>query len=323
MNNEKPKTALAQLMDSVPRINQGKIEETKKDDENLFDSATGVENTTTDLGFMVMQYLDPNDCRPWAYADRPEEEMGNIDELAESIKLHGQQEPILVRQAVNSSGDYDYEIIFGNRRWRACLQADVKLIAIVKPLSNQQAALYQKEENENRKDLSDLSRAKSYKTQLDAGIFNSEKELSDILGISKQNLNDIMAYTRLPAELIDVLPHLNTISRKTVVKMSVLSKEKKKLKCMVTLAAQIDAKKITASNIEKYINKAMEIRYPKAHKEPENIFEVNDADNRLMFTIKQSASGDTTIKIHRRLKPTFELKNLRDDIYQYLVSGAR
>jgi len=113
---------------------------------------------------VTLKYLDVNHCRPWMFADRPENEMGDINSLSESIKITGQQEPILVRPTDNEKKE-QYEIIFGHRRWRACKKIGTKVLAIIKAVTDREASLFQKEENENRKDLSDFAKAKSFKAQ--------------------------------------------------------------------------------------------------------------------------------------------------------------
>lgn len=318
MSNEKPKTALAQLMDSVK-----KPDETDRDTGVVATVAqapaavapTQTHSTQTEAVIMLQQ-IDPDMCQPWDYADRPEDEMGDIDSLTTSIKANGQQEPVLLRQTPTARGKIQYEVIFGNRRWRACKLAGVKMLSIVKPLSDQQAALYQKEENENRKDLSDLARARSYKAQLDAGIFRSERELSEKLGISRQSLNDILSFNRLPNELTESLSNLKNVSRKTVVKMSVMSKEKKKLKCLLTLTPKINTRLITSSNIEKEVAKMMGTA-PKPDKTISTM--VKDDQGRAMFSVMQSPKGETIIKINASMKEKIELEGLKTSIQEYLL----
>lgn len=159
-------------------------------------------------------------CAPWAYADRGIPEMGNIEELAQSIKINGQQEPALVRKIKDSQ---KYEIIFGHRRWLACKCAHVPLLAMVKELTDKEAAIAQKEENENRENLSDYSKALNYKTLLDNDIFKNESELAIQLNIKRSTLSDIMCFTKLPDKLLSNIEKPHELPKRLAVKLSSIS----------------------------------------------------------------------------------------------------
>lgn len=159
-------------------------------------------------------------CAPWAYADRSTPEMGNIEELAQSIKINGQQEPALVRKISNSQ---KYEIIFGHRRWLACKCAHVPLLAMVKELTDKEAAVAQKEENENRENLSDYSKALNYKALLDNNIFKNESELAIQLNIKRSTLSDIMCFTKLPQQVLSGIEKPHELPKRLAAKLLSIS----------------------------------------------------------------------------------------------------
>jgi len=169
--------------------------------------------------------LDPSQCKPWNYADRDQSEMGDIEQLANSIKANGQQEPALVRRInINNSPELRYEVIFGHRRWLACKLANQPLLAMVKDLSDQQAAICQKEENENRENLSDFARAFNYKKLLDNHIFKSERELAANFNVNKSTLADLMSYTKIPDQLLKALKTPHLLPKRSAIKLSQLCK---------------------------------------------------------------------------------------------------
>lgn len=252
MANNKPKSAMASLLDfasdnpvaskidkPVTQTYEYNIQQEEGDNKNI--------NTANEI-----IELSPSDCVLWQFADRPQEELGDISQLAQSMKMHGQQEPALVRPA--SSGKYKYEIIFGNRRWRAAAQVDIKLLAVVKELNDKEAARCQKEENENRQHLSDYARALSYRSQIDSGVFSTEKELAQYLGISKQTLNDIMAYLRVPAEIRESISNFRYLSKSMVIKLAFLAKKKENIIKISKLGLKISEGKVTTGNIEKLLD---------------------------------------------------------------------
>lgn len=267
-----------------------------------------VESTATPE--FSLRYLEPDNCRPWIFADRPTEEMGDLEALAKSIKEHGQQEPVLARLA----SDGKYEIIFGNRRWRACKKIQSRLLAIVKPVTDQEAAVFQNEENENRKDLSDLARARSYKLQVESGVFPSEAALSKALGISTQSLNDIMAFNRVPEELSDLIPNFRELSRKTVVKLAVLAKNKKHLPALKKLANKIGNKKITAANLEAELMKS-EVGKTVP---PTSVLAGLNKEGKKLFTINKKASGSVTVQLTRAAAENVDIEKLRKTLLDML-----
>ena len=295
MSRKKPQSAMAALLDFSDNTLSEDITTTVVESDEKVSEIKKV-NTFNDpfLNESRILEISPDECILWPYADRPIDELGDIESLATSIKQHGQQEPVLIRRNKQNT-NHKYEIIFGNRRWRASQQANTKLLAVFKDLSDQQAALCQKEENENRKELSDYARALSYKSQIDGGVFKSETELSKFLGISKQTLNDIMSFLRVPEILRDKIKGYKYLSKKMVTKLASLSKDKDKLDVLIHLADKIGDKIITTSNIDEYVHKFLT---------PKNT--VKNLENK--FLIKKTASGKTLLKTQKKANGDIYLK---------------
>lgn len=235
-------------------------------------------------------------CCPWNYADRSEAEMGDLKSLEDSIKNHGQLEPILVRPC-NKDTSIKYEIIFGNRRWRACHNLNVPIKAIVKNLSDQESAIAQKEENENRKGISYYSRAIFYKKLLNDGVFVTEKDLADSMKIPKQTLNDIMSYTRIDETLLNKLQFPHKLSKKMASKLATLSKKislgtlsPSYVDALYSILPDIDAKKISYRTIDTRIEKLTLL--------PENNgSSIKKADSSSLFKITTDSFGNVNIFI--------------------------
>ncbi len=84
-----------------------------------------------------------------------------LNELAESIRLHGVLQPLLVRPMPNGR----YRIVAGERRWRACRIAGEETVpAIIREMSDGEAAELTLIENLQREDLSPLEEAEGYRT---------------------------------------------------------------------------------------------------------------------------------------------------------------
>lgn len=103
--------------------------------------------------------LDPALCLPSMVSDRSMEDLDQgVEELAESVKVNGQQVPILVRPHPTEDGRF--QIAFGHRRVRACLKLNRAVLGIVKDLSDEQLVISQGQENQQRKDLTYIQRCR-------------------------------------------------------------------------------------------------------------------------------------------------------------------
>ncbi len=255
-----------------------------------------IKNKETNSNFGKLIKVEPSECILWPYTDRPIDELGDISALAESLKQNGQQEPILLRPNQQPTS-HKYEVIFGNRRWRAAQKVNIKLIGILKLVTDQEGALFQKEENENRKDISDFAKAISYKSQLDGGVFKSESELSKSLGMSKQTLNDIMSFIRVPEELRETINNYKQLSRKLVSKLATLSKNKKNIDILVQVSDKISSGIINSTNIEIYLasyDQNSKAGFKTAGKQRSTTYKIN---NNPIYLLKKDKTGNYKIFI--------------------------
>ncbi|WP_298118092.1 ParB/RepB/Spo0J family partition protein [Flavobacterium sp.] len=96
-----------------------------------------------------------------------------LKELAESIKEHGILQPILVRPYVDEKSNWqDYQLVCGERRYRAALQAGLEEIPCnVRVLTDEEAFELQIIENLERKDVHPLDEADAFKQMLDSGKY--------------------------------------------------------------------------------------------------------------------------------------------------------
>lgn len=201
-----------------------------------------------------------NRCVPWKYADRSEDEMGDLDSLSHSISKYGQQEPILVRQISKSeNSSIEFEIIFGHRRWRACSLINKPLKAMVREITDQQAAIAQKEENGNREDISDYSKAIYYTKLLDNDVFANQNELARELGIGRTTLTDLLSYSRIPSSILKVIPNPHKLKKLYAVRIAKLSQnaDEKTLEALKDIIFRAVAGKITVRSIEPELRLAL------------------------------------------------------------------
>lgn len=124
-----------------------------------------------------------------------------LEELAQSIKVHGVIQPIVVKPA----GSGKYEIIAGERRWRACRQAGLKEIpAIIKTLDDRATAEISLIENLQREDLNPLEEAEAYEALITEHHLTQE-EIAGRVGKSRPVIANALRLLQLPTEIQKML----------------------------------------------------------------------------------------------------------------------
>jgi len=131
-------------------------------------------------------YLDISFVKPCPTQPRKIFDQDGLNELSESIKTHGVLQPIVVRQK-NSQGFY--EIIAGERRWKASILAGQKKIpAIVKVIDDHNAFLLSIIENLQRMDLSPIEEAETYQRLMDDGY--THDQIASMLNKSRSYISN-------------------------------------------------------------------------------------------------------------------------------------
>lgn len=121
-----------------------------------------------------------------------------LTELASSISAHGLLEPIVVRRKENGY----YEIIAGERRWRAARMAGLsELPALLRELSDEEAALLSLIENLQREDLNPVEEAQGYRDLIDTFSLTQEEAASRV-GKSRAEVANLLRILRLPQSVL-------------------------------------------------------------------------------------------------------------------------
>jgi len=121
-----------------------------------------------------------------------------LEELAASIKKNGVMQPILVRPSKQPG---KYELIAGERRWRAAKLAKLEEIPVlVRAIGDQQALEMALVENIQRQDLSPLEEAQGYERLIDEFKYTQEK-LASTIGKSRSHVANTIRLLSLPAEV--------------------------------------------------------------------------------------------------------------------------
>ena len=119
-----------------------------------------------------------------------------LSELADSIREKGLVQPILVRPEPGSSGSY--EIVAGERRWRASQRAGLHTIpVIVRDLADQEVLELAIIENVQRADLNAIEEAAGYQELIERYAYTQER-LAEVIGKSRSHLANTLRLLKLP-----------------------------------------------------------------------------------------------------------------------------
>ena len=147
-----------------------------------------------------VQEISVREIRPNPYQPRKIFTEEGIDELKQSILQHGILQPIIVKKSIKG-----YEIVVGERRFRAAKEAGLKKVpVIVKILNDEEMMELAVLENLQREDLTPIEEAIAYQTLLDH-LKVTQEELAKRLGKSRPHITNHIRLLTLPKEIQDLI----------------------------------------------------------------------------------------------------------------------
>ena len=154
------------------------------------------------LRHVPIEFLRRNPNNP-----RKEFDEGDLKDLATSIREKGLLQPIIVRQIDNGSESQEdgYEIVAGERRWRASQQAGIHEVpVIIRNVSDGEAFEIALIENIQRADLDPVEEAMGYRQLMDRFDYTQE-QMAGTLGKSRSHIANSMRLLKLPEGIQDKL----------------------------------------------------------------------------------------------------------------------
>lgn len=165
-----------------------------------------------------------------------------LQELADSIKQHGVLQPLLVRPLTTGG----YQLVAGERRWRASRLAELKEVpVIIKELSDTEAMEIAIIENLQREDLNPIEEAEGLQALIDKCGYTQE-EVATSVGKSRPAITNALRLLRLPEEVRQMTKD-GDISAGHARALLAFDNEPMMLEC----AKQIVDKKLTVRDVEK------------------------------------------------------------------------
>lgn len=181
--------------------------------------------------------IEPNRTQP-----RKEFDEKALSELAESISKHGLLQPLLVRPLTLGG----YQIVAGERRYRACRMAGLTEVPVtIRELSDGETMEIALIENLQREDLTPVEEALGYKSLMDEHGF-SQEEVAQSVGRSRPAVANALRLLKLPQSVIALIND-GKISAGHARALLVLENEEQMLK----LAEEITKKDLSVRQVEK------------------------------------------------------------------------
>lgn len=246
--------------------------------------------------------LRVQDIVPNQYQPRTVFQEDKIKELAQTIRTHGIIQPIVVRK--NSEGSY--ELIAGERRWRAVQSLEWETVpAIIREMSDTETASVALIENLQREELTVIEEALAYERLLELHSLTQEA-LAQRLGKSQSTIANKMRLLKLPESVQQALLAKKITERHARALIALKDAEKQELILQEIIDKELNVKE-TEARIARIVNAQPKKKRPK-------LKGINKDMRIAMNTIRQSLSmvSDTGINLETEEED-------KDDYYQITI----
>jgi ParB family chromosome partitioning protein len=245
--------------------------------------------------------LTPNPFQPRTVMDE-----GKIDELARSIRANGIIQPIVVRKAGAA-----YEIIAGERRWRAAQRAGLlKVPVVVRDTPDDQLLAAALIENIQREDLNPIEEAHAYRRLTDE-LHLTQDQIADAVGKDRSTIANTLRLLKLPREMRDGVS-AGTLAMGHARALLGLPDEAAQLR----VGREVVAKQLSVRETEVLVKKSLEPTPERA--EPPKDVHTRAAEEKLRFAL------GTRVRIFRkrrggRIEVDFGSEEELQRLYEYLT----
>lgn len=236
------------------------------------------------------------------YQPRKEFSEEKIQELAQSIKENGLIQPIIVRK----SPVLGYEILAGERRYRASIAAGLSEVpVIVKQLSDQDMMLHSIIENLQRENLNPIEEAKAYQSLIDKGFTHTE--IAEKMGKSRPYITNLVRLLGLPKHiLIEVESgRLSQAHARLLIQLSSNKQDK--------LLNRIQTENLSVRQVEQILQKTKKIS------KKERDYFVKEEEQ----TLKKILGLEVQIKLQKKDSGKITISFHNQDEYQQFINSLK
>ena len=226
--------------------------------------------TTVTNNEVDIDQLTPNRQQP-----RMEVEAANLDELTQSIRVHGVIQPIIVRKT-----DGGFEIVAGERRWRAAQRAGLlRVPVVIRNVEDDKLLQLALIENIQRENLNPVDEASAYRRLIDE-LKLSQEEVAVAVGKDRSTIANALRLLRLPDDLkADLAAGLLSVGHARA--LLGLRDEKTQRQA----AREVVARGLSVREVEVLIRKLSRAEEPTPPTPPTQDVHVRAAEERLRFVL--------------------------------------
>lgn len=149
--------------------------------------------------------LDPRRIKVSQFANRHEASfsLAEFADFKEDLRESGGNiVPVKVRPVDGPQGEQDYELVYGHRRHRACLELGLPVKAVVEAVDDKKLFIEMDRENRGRAALSPWEQGVMYLKALTTGLFPNQRRLASEMGLSQASVSKSIAIGGIPHEVI-------------------------------------------------------------------------------------------------------------------------
>jgi ParB family chromosome partitioning protein len=156
-------------------------------------------------GVLPSKKLDPKFVKPSKWANRHDKsfEGQEFSDLKAEIQSAGGNVQAIKVRPIPGTSPQEYEIVFGHRRHRACLELDLLILATIESIDDKELFKEMDRENRLRADLRPYEQGLMYVRALDEGLFSSQRKLAEDLGLQSSNVSTAINIARLPKAVLE------------------------------------------------------------------------------------------------------------------------
>ena len=236
------------------------------------------------------------------YQPRKEFSEEKIQELAQSIKENGLIQPIIVRK----SPVLGYEILAGERRYRASIAAGLSEVpVIVKQLSDQDMMLHSIIENLQRENLNPIEEAKAYQSLIDKGFTHTE--IAEKMGKSRPYITNLVRLLGLPKHILAEVEsgRLSQAHARLLIQLSSDKQDK--------LLNRIQTENLSVRQVEQILQKTKKIS------KKEKDYFVKEEEQ----TLKKILGLEVQIKLQKKDSGKITISFHNQDEYQQFINSLK
>ena len=266
-----------------------------------------IDNSTEENGDKLVNI---NDIEPKRDQPRKHFDEEALKELADSIAMHGVIQPLLVRPL----SDGGYQLIAGERRWRASRMAGLTQVpVVVREMTDMEAMELALIENLQREDLNPIEEAEGYKLLMDTYSFTQE-QAAEKVGKSRPAVANAMRLLVLPQEVLDMVKQ-GLISSGHARTLLPLSDEK----LIIKLAEEISQKELSVRETERIVKTLLKPKSENTKKKSKRDPYYDECE----IAIREELGRKAKINVSRGNKGSIEIEFFsKDDLRSILEALA-